>query len=704
MKYRIFTQLIISLILSFTAFQASACYFFYECIPTPDFFCIREPKKLSQFEREENLKLWQSLTSTRIPLQDIEQVVYKDSRDKFDGLIGWEKNQTSNQMYAYINNSWDSEVMDFLLRAKSIEEKWAKKKSPWYFPSRRDYRDEFDDFKYDIERCKDYKGSRLKDRYALQVVRALFASRQYENCIEYFDSVFPQFPDDNLMKRMAQRYVAGCWSRLGDDSERVDSIFAMAGDVWSLKNPRPVEFMLRHNPNAPQIMEYIRSTYNTPGYLGDVVPVAKAVLNDKRVVNKGDWAYLLAYYYNEFFNDAATARKYMNKALQEKFSTPELHDLARAYGIKIKANAGDVSNLLSDLKWLKTKCDVINPDGLEWVRRTDNIIYENCIPPLWRKKDYATAILLASYANLGTGVTMQPVDDKQWYSRRVQSIAEQRASEKDFNRYDYGSLSFQLMETLTSSQLAVVYSQMIQDTPLYNFLRKDIRNDRDYYYELIGTLALREENYERALNYLSKVSNKYLRTTNIYKEGYLNRDPFKGFPAEWKDFAGESFKRESAAGTIDDCAAPKEAAKLRFARRMLKYKNLMHRGKTADERAWARMMYAIGRENATDRCWALNYYSRGEFCTNLFYPSLMDWEDDFSKDKYGFLVNNWNTKNGPKNMKKEITAAVSLMEDPEIKARAEYLLGNVVTVVKKYPETSVADFVKTSCDRWKQWL
>ena len=704
MKYRIFTQLIISLILSLSAYQARACYFFYECIPTPDFFRIREPKKLSQFEREENLKLWQSLTSTRIPLQDIEQVVYKDSKDKFFGHTGWENKPSTNQMYAYINNSRDSEVEDFISTAKRIEEKWAKMKSPWYFPSRRDYRDELDDFKYEIELCKDYKGSRLKDRYALQIVRALFASRQYEDCIEYFDSVFPQFPDNNLMKRMAQRYVAGCWSRLGDDSERVDSIFAMAGDVWSLKDSKPIEFMLRYNPNAPQIMEYIRSKYNTPGYLGDVVPVAKAALNDKRVVNKGDWAYLLAYYYNEFFNDAATARKYVSKALQEKFSTPELHDLARAYSIKIKANTGDFSNLLSDLKWLKTKCDVLNPDGREWVRRTDNIIYENCIPQLWSKKVYATAILLASYANLGTGVTLQEVNDNQWYSRRVQSIAEMRASEKDFNRYDYGSLSFQLMETLTSSQLATVYGQMMQDTPLYNFLRKDIRNDRDYYYELIGTLALREENYELAVNYLSKVSNKYLRTTNIYKEGYLNRDPFKGFPTEWKDFAGESFKREWASKDMQEGDEPAEAAKLKFARLMLKYKNLMHRGKTADERAWARMMYAIGRENATDRCWALNYYSNGVFCANQFYPSLMDWEDDFSKDKYGFLVSNWYSKNDSKNMKKEIAAAVSLMENPEIKARAEYLLGNIVTVVKKYPETSVADFVKTSCDSWKQWL
>lgn len=41
---------------------------------------------------------------------------------------------------------------------------------------------------------------------------------------------------------------------------------------------------------------------------------------------------------------------------------------------------------------------------------------------------------------------------------------------------------------------------MMEHTPLYDYLRKNIRTDSDYYNELIGTLALREGDYARAEN------------------------------------------------------------------------------------------------------------------------------------------------------------------------------------------------------------
>ena len=40
----------------------------------------------------------------------------------------------------------------------------------------------------------------------------------------------------------------------------------------------------------------------------------------------------------------------------------------------------------------------------------------------------------------------------------------------------------------------------------------------------------------------------------------------------------------------------------------------------------------------------------------------------------------------------------------EAKAKVQYMSGNLKTVIKKFPETEIAAFVKTSCDGWKDWL
>ena len=147
-------------------------------------------KSMSEYEREENLWLWQSLTSERIPLADIEEVVYRDSRSLFYDYTGYKPTKTDNLFYIYLNNSCDGEIIDLLGTAKDLEERWREIRSPWYYPRKHDHSGDTGDFHDIIEQCKGYNGERLKDRYAFQVTRALFASRDYASCIEYTDSAF----------------------------------------------------------------------------------------------------------------------------------------------------------------------------------------------------------------------------------------------------------------------------------------------------------------------------------------------------------------------------------------------------------------------------------------------------------------------------------------------------------------------------------
>lgn len=672
---------------------SEACGPYVPIIPTPNFFRISgSGRNMSHYEREENLKLWQSITSERIPAEDIEEAVYHDSGDVFVSSVAESSVRKDNLFYIYLDNSDNREIINFLTLAKTLEEQWRDMRSPWYYPEDRYHDKDSCDFGYIIEQCKDYDGTLLKDRYALQIARALFASREYAACIEHTDSAFSDVRETNLMRRMAQRYAAGSWSRLGE-VRRADSLFAEVGDVWSISGADPVQLMADLNPDAPQLMEYIRCRAADTAFMRSLAPVVEAAISDARVRCKADWHFLKAYIDNEFNNDAALARKSIYRAMRLTFSSEELKDLARSYKMKLDGQAGEMQELLEDLRWIEGKADELNREAKEWVRRCRNVIYTDWVPGLWQRKDYGMAILLCAYAD-----NLSPTES-----------AGKRGAEKSILPARYGSLSFQMMGSLTSSQLAAAYRHVLYDTPLCRSLRERTRSDSDYYYELIGTLALREENYARAISYLSKVSERYLKSMNIDSGGYLSRDPFRAYDSRWEavdyhDGEGETWEWERSTAMHSESSNP--GAKLDFARKMKTYQYQMEHGRTADERGMASLMYAIGRRNALEECWALTQYWRGD-CVDIFEPVLQYWNDDFSEDNYGFLYRYEHSvghKATERIYKRQVEEALAMLESDEAKAKANYILGNLATIIKNYGNTPTARYVKTSCDNWRMWL
>ena len=701
-------QAVSALALLCAAASALACGPFYPTIPTPEFFASSNVKSMSDYEHAENLRQWQALTSDRIPLSDIDHVVYRTSCEDFPGLSNSEVGQdVGNAFYVYLRNTGDSEIADLLEVAKQIDAEWCKARSPWYYPREKSCNGEGGDFAGLIERCKAYSGTRLRDRYAFQVVKALFASRSYDQCIQYCETAFADIPAGNLFARMSRRFAAGCWSRLGD-VQRADSIFAELGDIWSIAAADPVEYMLGRNPGAPQIMDYIRRKAFDPEFLRRMVPVAHRALKDARVKAKGDWNYLLAYEAAENDSNTVLARKYMRRAMRSRFSSDELRELARAYKMKLDARVGDSSSLLADLEWIEAKADPVNADAREWERRVRNAIYSDWVPWLWRHRDYTTAILLSGYADNLAPRTRYAYGYVSVYKEAyrllegegpVASMDEIRASEKYYNPQDYRCLSFQLMGSLTSRQLMAAYGKMQSHTPLYAFLRRKARTDRDYVYELAGTLCLREEDYAGAARYLSQVSIQYMRTTNIYKQGWLKGDPFQAYGASWT-----SVVSVSCGG--DDHS--EETAKLRFARQMLALQRQMRHGRSADERGMARLAYAVGRYNSFEDCWFMTQYWRGEGVL-LFSPASEYYYGDYEAGDgkpYGFLYSYGKEDSNAAQAlySREVAVALAMLASDEARARAEYYLGNLCTVVRRYGETAMAGHVRACCDRWRQWL
>lgn len=661
--------------------QALACGPFYPLIPTPDFFPLSRPeRRMDYFDREENLRLWQKLTSPGIPLDDIRRAVYETSgEDLYDYEYEYSSSSAGdNLFFVYLHNTGDTEIYDFLDAAKWVEKERARKESPWYYPSSRNSYEEPENesFKRIISRCRDYRGKRLADRYALQIVRSMFAMRDYTGCIEYYDSAFAAIPDRNLMKRMARRYVAGCWSRLGETA-RADSIFAAIGDVWSVSQPDSHLFMMQVNPDAPQLMEHLRYYAKDTTLMKSAAPAVREMLGKNKVRNRGDWEFLLAHFENEYSHDPVKARSHIYRALGNRFSSDELRDLARAYKMKLDAATGYSGSLIADLQWVERHTGNLKSDAFEWKRMVRNIIYDHWVPRFTRSGDNATAILLAAYADR--------------YSDECSR---------------YGSLSFQMMGSLTSEQLAETYAAFDSGNPLHDYLLKRVDMQRDYVYELIGTLALREENYGRAADYLSTVSRGYQSSMNIFKGNYLGRDPFTAYPKRWSSwtFYDEEISSESKVST--GCNPSGYDAKLKFAREMQRLSEQMMNAPTADERGLARLRYAVGRRNSFEECWALTQYWRG--FVGIFSPTHYYYQEDKEYDSgYDYLYDYSTTVGHEKTEEiynREVAAALAMMESDAARAEAEYYLGNLRTVVRRYGKTPTARMVRKSCDRWRNWL
>lgn len=697
-----------ALILFLSSSASLACGPFPINIPMPDFFGMAGTGENIDYDRDENLRLWQTLTDVDIPLADIEQAVYRDSRDRFESQIDQQPGPKSNKFYNYLDNTYDLEAQAFLILAKELAEAREAVDSPWYYPASRNETVAEKTFDYLFECCREYAGTRFTDRYALQGVRALFAGRRYADCIEYCDSAFAAFPDSNLFKRMARRYEAGCWARLGQAS-RADTCFALAGDVYSVTDSQRVEYMERLNPNAPQFIGYVRSNSRDSAFMAAMIRVAERLLAGGKVENRGDWYFTLAYATKEYLGNLPQARDYIFKALQQRFHSEEFRNLARVYRMKLDAEAGDAGRLEADLRWFVAKYDISDWQAEKWSNRLKNIIYADWVPRLWRQGEYARAILLCSFADYFEEplrhyyVFKNPIENfiNAWWDFGIPSmtLAQMRQSETYFNDKDYGSLSFRLMESLSSAHLAQAYREMMQETPLNNLLRRNMRTDSDYYYELIGTLALCEANYARAVDYFSRVSEGYMRTLNTYT--YLDRDPFAANPP----YTGGSDTYASVYGSsTTEKGCPRPDAKLDFARRMLDCSRTMRQGASADERARARLLYAVGRRNSFDRCWALTRYWRGWYVPTLFYPALCysfqpteayEFIYDYDADKY---------EENQANFEREVREALAMFRSDEERAKAEYFLGNLKSVVRRYPDTQMAEYVRTSCDRWRNWL
>lgn len=641
-------------------------------------------------QRNENIVLWQNLTSDTVQATEIQAAVYGMKLSQLQKAF--ESGKSDNAFLAWIIDKNETNIKEFLLLAKELEELRFSRISSWYYPADKDEKfdskTEAERFASIIDRCRQHTTGFLSDRYGLQYVRALLTLEKYDECLDFYARTMSRLPDSNLFKKMAKGYVAGCLQRMGKIGES-NAMFAEVGDFNSIINDKKTYFriLVKNNPES----DVIKSRLNNWIGSGDrkdnliYIGIADAALSSPDVVNRGDWLYLKAYIEEIYNHNHSKALGLVRQALNHRFSRSDMRYDAELMELCLSAEQGKVCK---DLRHY-----------VEKFKRESRPFYFYIVPALLNQGHISEAILLANYASSIEG---------------VHEYAETRSLTNGSHRHykvsdnTYANTGFQLMLSRTAREIVNYKKFLSSDSKLVREVIGLIRHDDDYLNEIIGTLYLREGNYNKAVEYLSQVSPDYQKNLNVYKCGYLNDNPWVDcyMPTDKWDYPQ---KNKEIYGSLTNTFNPENSslllspddAKLNFANEMLRLQRLMKTG-TPDERGMSRIRFALARFNSFNNCWALTQYWDGN--ANQYNYRHFYWQWDGEVRELDYLKELTGSIPTEKWLESEISKGISVLQSPEAIAEAEFLRGNYFTIAKCYPSTKVGSYLASHCDSWMDWL
>lgn len=695
--------------------------------------------RFQDYEKEQNCLLWQSTSSSSLPVDDIEKVVYdaklKDLNELTAGKL------SNNKFAKWLTLPEHSEDLEYIRTAKEIEEIRRYMNNPWYYAYDGD--DEHLRLSELKKTCQEYNGTRHAARYALQLTRLYFAVRDYKSCIRIWENRVSAMPQ-NIVTDMIASYVGGAYSRCGNREKAIE-LFTRSQDIGSLISlnewdgaeagtnytdyrVKELEYIFNRFPNSPllsvQLQKYVRDcesfVYNYEKwkdnsliadkeqlFYDELKRFAQKAAASKKCHQKGMWNYALSYLYY-LDGDLNKGMSYLNRA-ENSESTPFMKESVMA--LRILMNAKQASNssiylsrLHRDLKWLDERMvngANLNPEDnwqfdnrlnwrvCYWQDVARKVLLGVVCPKIKQAGNSTLALQLANYAS-NRIYQLAPLfeayhygyddpDDKESYSV-ILPFDEYRKTWAGHNFFDYQNQFFESIYNSTANE-AERYAQSISkpETGLDKFLNERSYVDADYIYDIVGTLYLREMNYEKASYWLAKVSADYQSRTNIAKEGYFKLDPFR-YQYDKKHYISDS-----------------NDYKLRFAQEMIRLDKMIHSDIEPNRKAEAKIRYAIGLRNSFGKCWYLTTYGY-----NIGYTTDEDWRNwrwHSSSDREGFKDNPY-AQRAYKKVDAMMDDAIAEFTDPEKAAQAQLEMMNYETLMKQYPDTKAAAQIRSRCDNY----
>ena len=657
-----------------------------------------------------NCREWQRMTSSDISLEEIHEVVYDMSLEEYEAMCANRKVSYENKFAEWLTKR-NHEAMEFLLLAKTNEYIRLQRNSRWYYPTMKiGARMTLEEV---AEVALNASTTRLHDRYMLQGVRALFTLGRYHECIALWENEVAAWPKENLMRQMIYPYIAGAKYHVGN-RETALAIFAELGDVDSMLRCLGKEgkhdvidglaLVCEHNPQSPYIVKTLQKIIRSEepeGNLWGDYPVDEEKLEklhalcvkmaqDKRTDKHAMWYYTAAFI-SDLKGNTNEAAKLLTKAEMQPADT-YLKESIKVFRIYIDSkqstyNDAYEQHLFAQLKWLDEKIvnnitDEVREQTAEgyhllgcysyyyWNDMMRRILLTEVCPRMLESGRTTRALQLANMAsNRLLGIVDRQKGD---YHKVVNgefkfveydlTMDEYRYSEEHYNSFDYRSHFFEMIDSI-GLDVAIKYvdNTLAPRNDFDRFLNSRGYIGKDYLYDIIGTQCLRHMRYTEAKRYLGEVSKRYYFHLNVCMEyAPFDADRVVVIPQD-SDF------------------------KYRFASEMSALEQDIRVVEDPNRRAMMTLRYAIGMKNSFSYCWGLTQYYLGS-CYFGQSCHKRDWEGEA------------HTKAVMKRADELIDLACRTATDDVTRAEIQYALCNFKTVAEQYPNTSLAQRVRSGCD------
>ncbi|MEY8687927.1 hypothetical protein AB9N12_18035 [Bacteroides sp. AN502(2024)] len=654
-----------------------------------------------------NCKEWQKLTSHTIPLKDIYHVVYEMPLEEFE-LLYDNKATTGNNKFVKWITQRDTSILDFLLLAKTNEYIRLKRNSRWYYPSMKiGARMTLEEI---AEKSLSVNDARLRDRYLLQGIRALFSLARYEECIDFWESEVTLLSENNLMRQLIYPYIVGAEFHI-KRSEKAMEYFAQLGDVQSmlfcagrtgekLSTVEALELVCEYAPNSNYIAETLQEYVRKLEPLGEfdwnpkfevtteqnkLYSLCLKMAGSGRSDNPATWYYTAAFLAD--LKGETTKASYLLELAENSRSSEFINESVQVFRMYLDAklqpyNSAYENKLFSQLKWLDLKITENIDENVRletargymlsycesyyyWNDMMRRILLAEVCPRMIKAGKTIRALQLANMAdnrllNLVNKQELDEVNGKHEYMPVTYTMSEYRYS-NNFNSYDYSNHFFEMIDSL-GVNTAIKYVQCVQKpkSEFDRYLNARSYTGTDYLNDIIGTLCLRNMRYAEAVEYLGAVSKAYKKHLNVHM-GY---DPFSVMHKKRK--IKSNFRYD-------------------FARRMYSLEQKMSLTTEPNHKAQLMVRYAIGLQNSFNWCWEITQYYKG-----ASYLGQVCKKRDWENDEYTTAAKN--------RAKQLIRLACEIVTDDKVAANIHYELCNFKMVANKYPNTEKGQLVKGKCD------
>ena len=658
--------------------------------------------------KADNLRLWQQQTSSDIVISDIEHVVYKTEGSFLNSSRNFLEQTTlkDNTFIRWIVDNKRMDILDFLILAKHSEEVRLSMNDPWYYRVEDGYH--YRVLEDIVEQCRMYKSGPLLSRYALQMIRVLCTLRRYGECVDYWYGIKSKLPED-VIKKMCELRVAAALNKTGRQDEALE-IYAKHGDVASIRVINggqiedELEYVYDRHPSSPYLEEEIQKwlirfggenteddfegDYQdtwTAEKMGMLLKVAHRAVKERKSRKMAMWYYTLAALY-DIKGEPNTAKRYLEEGMHHP-KDPFLKDSYHVLRMWLDAKTATYNHayerrLMKDLKWLEGKIkNGISKEIYDKIRANHGLSeylasdsgydeyywgYQNR-SNIYYWNDAMRRILLR--------MVCPRMHEAGKYVREIQlaNMAENLLVQKNV----YSNEMFLIMDRLSYKDTRDYFTRIYRPRDRFDrYLNIRGNTDKHYWYDILATKCLRERRYDKAIVYLKQVPVSFQRQMNVYC--YMDKDPFS---YDMETFSYDSLMRDDY--------------KLRFAKVMANYDNVMRNHRDPDRRAEAELYYALGLRNSVHRCWFLTRYSSNEENNDIKYmlPYIPYPEDPalYRHDAYLQLS------------EELIDEAIRTYKDKEQAARQLRRLLHYKLIMDSYGETKTAEDIRRHCDRWRDY-